>query len=685
MERVDELDAIKDYLTELNRSAQSLQNANYHRSVLRDTSRKDKNEKNPFLRCIQMKRDVENQFRCIDLVSHSKNAESVSTSDDPSEGERQSRGGNPTVRAPQNHQRRKTKKTSQPKEGEKKKKDIRFSLENRSSMHDRNQCVEANGCEVSRYGKVDTQTRLIPCQMGRKGEEAEYGKMGICAFRKGDNEPGKSILCTDQRKEAKTDQTKQMKHTEHTAKFSNDRERELFQYLIAKANDEIENISLNLKKKCEEELMSRVDNIKSSYEGRIKKLSKAKKCLSEEKEQMEKDDKYNKEVIKKLEKKKIFLLREMEELKKKYDLVCNATLQKDVLKWNTDQMGMRTVRDGLYREDHLIRDYEKKINKLKEQLNQSNSECLSFKNMWEGHGRQLHLRQEEVSDLQREMHKSLTSKKEMEEKWTHLKGENFKMEAENDRLRAELKKAKLNFQKLEEDHADVCQNKDHLLACYKIEEKKLKEDVQNYKMKCALLENRNQEQLFEKKCKMLESALKDVENEKSICERICEKNENIQRDMLIEIKSLKNELYECRNKAYKISKYGVNSPQGKIFYGFSNEMDAKGVDSSYDGSVRRERESSLMRQDILGKDEQFPVEQDTTQRIKSIEKQLTLLKLERSNKEAELKKCPKHGGRTEEVRRRECLTKRIQCIDEKIKMLYGTLKMLQMSTGDDVT
>eukprot|EP00366_Plasmodium_knowlesi_P001330 XP_002258827.1 hypothetical protein, conserved in Plasmodium species [Plasmodium knowlesi strain H] len=631
---VDELDAIKDYLTELNRSAQSLQNANYHRSVLRDTSRKDKNEKNPFLRCIQMKRDVENQFRCIDLVSHSKNAESVSTSDDPSEGERQSRGGNPTVRAPQNHQRRKTKKTSQPKEGEKKKKDIRFSLENRSSMHDRNQCVEANGCEVSRYGKVDTQTRLIPCQMGRKGEEAEYGKMGICAFRKGDNEPGKSILCTDQRKEAKTDQTKQMKHTEHTAKFSNDRERELFQYLIAKANDEIENISLNLKKKCEEELMSRVDNIKSSYEGRIKKLSKAKKCLSEEKEQMEKDDKYNKEVIKKLEKKKIFLLREMEELKKKYDLVCNATLQKDVLKWNTDQMGMRTVRDGLYREDHLIRDYEKKINKLKEQLNQSNSECLSFKNMW--------------SDLQREMHKSLTSKKEMEEKWTHLKGENFKMEAENDRLRAELKKAKLNFQKLEEDHADVCQNKDHLLACYKIEEKKLKED------KCALLENRNQEQLFEKKCKMLESALKDVENEKSICERICEKNENIQRDMLIEIKSLKNELYECRNKAYKISKYGVNSPQGKIFYGFSNEMDAK-------------------------------VEQDTTQRIKSIEKQLTLLKLERSNKEAELKKCPKHGGRTEEVRRRECLTKRIQCIDEKIKMLYGTLKMLQMSTGDDVT
>ncbi|EUD67385.1 hypothetical protein C922_02091 [Plasmodium inui San Antonio 1] len=618
MEGVDELDAIKDYLSELNRSAQSLQNANYHRSVLKATSRKEQNENNPFLRCIQMRRDMEEQFRCIDLSSNSKDGGSASTSDDPSQGERRSRGGIPTGRAPQVGQRRKKQTTSQQKRGEKKK-DIRFSLENRSSPEGRNQCGEANGCAASPYGRGDTQTRLIPCGEARKREEGEHGKMGGCAVR------------TDQRKETKADRTKQ---TEHTANFSNDRERELFQYLIVKANDEIENISLILEKKYGEELMSRVDKIKASYENKIKNLSKAKRCLCDEKEQMVKEDKYNKEVMKKLEKKNSVLLHQMEQLKKKLPLVYDATLQKEVPKWNTEQVGMGTLRDGFYREDHLIRDYEKKINKLNEQLNRTHGECLTFKSKW--------------NDLQREVHRCLTSKKEVEEKWAHLKGENFKMEAENHRLRAELKKAKLSVQQMEEDHADACQNKDHLLAWYKTEEKKLKED------KCAVLENINHEQLFEKKCKMLENALKDAENEKSICERICEKNEKIQRDMRIEIKTLKNELYECRNKAYKISKSGVNIPQGGIFYGHSNGVEAKG-------------------------------EQETTERIKSIEKQLTLLQLERSNKEVELKRCPKHGGKTEEVRRRECLTKRLQCIDEKINMLDGTLKMIQMVTGDHVT
>ncbi|ANQ08002.1 Uncharacterized protein PCOAH_00021650, partial [Plasmodium coatneyi] len=672
----DELDAIKDYLTELNRSAQSLQNANYHRSVLKDTSWKDQNKRNPFLRCIQMKRDVEKQFRCIDLVSHSNDADSASTSDDPSEGERQSRGGTPTGRAPQVEQRRGKKTTSQQESG-RGKKDIRFSLENRSNAKERNQRGEANACATSLNGKADTQTRLIPYGTARKGEEGEYGKMGIFSLRKGHSEQEKPPVRTDQRKERKAEQTKQAKQAEQLGNFSNERERELFQYLIVKANDEIENISQSLRKKYEEELMSKVDQIKASYEDRIKRLSKGRRYLRDEKEQMVKEDKFNKEVITKLEKKNILLLQEMEELKKKYQLVCDATLQKDVLKWNTDQVGvevgMGTMRDEHSREDHLIRDYEKKINKLKEQLNRTHGECLSFKTMWEGHGRQLHQRQEEVSDLQREVHKCLTSKKEMEEKWAHLKGENFKMEAENDRLRAELKKAKLNIQKLEENHADVCQNKDHLLACYKTEEKKLKEDVQNYKMKCALLENKNQEQLFEKKCKMLENALKDTENEKSICERICEKNENIQRDMLIEIKSLKNELYECKHKAYKISKTGVNLPQG----GYSTDTRM--------GWRQKGWPLPMMNQLAVEGNHHFPGEQDTTQKIKSIEKQLTLLKLERSTKEAELKRCPMYGGRTEEVRRRECLTKRLQCIDDKIRMLDGTLEIIQLSTGDHVT
>ncbi|KJP87070.1 hypothetical protein AK88_03238 [Plasmodium fragile] len=642
MEGVDELDAIKNYLTELNRSAQSLQNTNYHRSVLKASSRKDQHEKNPFLRSIQMNKDVENQFRCIDLVSHSNDSQSVSTSDDLSEGDRRSRRGSTTRRALQVEQRRKKKTTSLPKGGGEKK-DIRFSLENRSSVQERNKCGESNTCVASLYRQGDTQTRLVPCGAAKKREEGEYSKMGSSALRGGHNEIGKPPLCTDQRKEIKegqTKQTEQVKQTQHTPNFSNERERELFQYLIVKANDEIENISLSLGKKYEEELMNKVNSIKGSYENKIKKLSNARKCLCDEKEKMVKEDKNNKEVIKKLEKKNILLLHQMEQLKKKFHLVCDATVQKGMPKWNTDKVGMGTMRDGLCREGPLVKDYEKKISKLNEQLNRTHGECLTFKTMW--------------SNLQREVRGCLTAKKEVEEKWAHLKGENFKMEAENDRLRAELRKAKLSVRQFKEDHADECQKKDHLLACHKTEEKKLKEDLQSYKMKCALLENRNQEQLFEKKCKMLENALKDAENEKSLCDRICEKNENIQRDMRIEIKTLKNELYECRNKAYKISKSGLHIPEGGIFYGDWNGMEAKG-------------------------------KQDTTQKIKSVQKQLTLLKLERSNKEAELKRCPQHGGRTEEVRRRECLSTRLQCIDDKIKMLDGTLKKIQMSIGDHVT
>ncbi|KMZ99967.1 hypothetical protein PVNG_03352 [Plasmodium vivax North Korean] len=606
----DELDAIKDYLGELNRSAQGLQNANYHRSVLRGTSRKgshgkDPSGRNPFLRCTQMRRDVDQQFRCIDFDSHSKDSESASTSDDPSGGERRSGGGSPTGRAPLIGQPRKNKTTSQMKEGGGKKKDIRFSLEKRSGAEER-----------SRRG--ETQTRLIPCGATRKQDE------------------GKS----EQAEKAKqTKQTSQPELANQPANFSNERERELFQYLVAKANDEIENISRSLEQKYGEELVSKVGKIKASYESKIKKLLTVRRCLCDEKEQMVKEDKYSKGVIKKLEKKNLLLLHQMEELKKELHLVGDEKLQREVPKWSGQGVLMGSWReglhpDGLYRDGHQIRDYEKRIRRLNEQLNRTHGDCLAFKAKW--------------SDLQREVHRCLTSKKEMEEKWAHLKGEIFKMEAENDRLRAELKKAKLSAQQLEEDHADACQRKDHLLACYKAEEKKLKED------KCALLENKNQEQLFEKKCKMLQNALKDAENEKSICERICERNENLQRDMRIEIKSLKNELYESRNKIYKISKAGVNIPQGGIFYGDANGMATRG-------------------------------EQDTTQKIKSIEKQLTLLKLERNNKEGELKRCPTQGGRTEEVRRRESLTKRLQCIDEKITMLDGTLKMIQMSTSDHIT
>ncbi|CAG9479019.1 unnamed protein product [Plasmodium vivax] len=661
MERVDELDAIKDYLGELNRSAQGLQNANYHRSVLRGTSRKgshgkDPSGRNPFLRCTQMRRDVDQQFRCIDFDSHSKDSESASTSDDPSGGERRSGGGSPTGRAPLIGQPRKNKTTSQMKEGGGKKKDIRFSLEKRSGAEER-----------SRRG--ETQTRLIPCGATRKQDE------------------GKS----EQAEKAKqTKQTSQPELANQPANFSNERERELFQYLVAKANDEIENISRSLEQKYGEELVSKVGKIKASYESKIKKLLTVRRCLCDEKEQMVKEDKYSKGVIKKLEKKNLLLLHQMEELKKELHLVGDEKLQREVPKWSGQGVLMGSWReglhpDGLYRDGHQIRDYEKRIRRLNEQLNRTHGDCLAFKAKWEGNERQLHQREEEVSDLQREVHRCLTSKKEVEEKWAHLKGEIFKMEAENDRLRAELKKAKLSAQQLEEDHADACQRKDHLLACYKAEEKKLKEDVQSCKMKCALLENKNQEQLFEKKCKMLQNALKDAENEKSICERICERNENLQRDMRIEIKSLKNELYESRNKIYKISKAGVNIPQGGIFYGDANGMATRGVDPSDGEAVNRERESPRMREDPLGKDAQLPGEQDTTQKIKSIEKQLTLLKLERNNKEGELKRCPTQGGRTEEVRRRESLTKRLQCIDEKITMLDGTLKMIQMSTSDHIT
>ncbi|GAB66115.1 hypothetical protein PCYB_082760 [Plasmodium cynomolgi strain B] len=333
---IDELDAIKDYLTELNRSAQSLQNANYHRSVLKATSRKDPNEKkekqekekkakekeNPFLRCIQMRRDVEKQFKCIDLVSHSKDMESTSTSNDPSEGERQNR-----------REEAKAEQKKEQKQREQKK-------------------------EQKKEQKQMGQTKKAE-QMGQTKKAEQMGQT------------------------KRTEQTEQTELTNQTANFTNERERELFQYLIVKANNEIENINLSLGKKYEEELKSKMDKVKSSYENKIKNFSKEQKFLCDEKEQMVKEDKYNKEVIKKLEKKNLLLVHQVEQLKKKLHLVCDEALQKEVPKWNTEQAGMGTLRDGLYREGHqLIRDYEKKINKLNEQLNRTHGECLSFKTKW---------------------------------------------------------------------------------------------------------------------------------------------------------------------------------------------------------------------------------------------------------------------------------------------------------------
>ncbi|SCP04169.1 conserved Plasmodium protein, unknown function [Plasmodium ovale] len=442
-------------------------------------------------------------------------------------------------------------------------------------------------------------------------------------------------------------------------KFSSQREEELFRYLIVQANKEVEKISTKLEQRYKSELICRGENLKNEYEKKIKELLKNKTYLCVENETMAEKNKNSKEEIKKLEKAKYALLNQIEELQKNNEVMNDTFFRKEIFK-NKNDIKIKKLNDKIKFSNKQIEDYEKKISELNDDLNRSCEKYYYFQNKWSASELGLRHKEAENENLKKELEKYRVEKNESEERLKRLKREHMKVERENDHLRDELNKTKLYAAKLKEKNEQEHQNGEQLLSCYKMEEKKLKEDLENYKRKCALLENEKGSKVLEEKCKRLENMLEDTENERCIYERTCVKNENVQKDMTLEIKCLKNELYECKTKLYRMNKSGVNNPKVDLF------------NISKDDYVMKENGMENKKEELQS------LKEDTEQKISSIEKQLILLKLEKTNRESELIR------RTEEIKKKKFLEGKLKYLDEKINILNKSLKLIRLhgsSTG----
>ncbi|ETW45039.1 hypothetical protein PFNF135_00640 [Plasmodium falciparum NF135/5.C10] len=98
----------------------------------------------------------------------------------------------------------------------------------------------------------------------------------------------------------------------------------------------------------------------------------------------------------------------------------------------------------------------------------------------------------------------INSKNDIQEKLKNIYTENNKVERDNDDLKNELTKTKLNLEKLKDEYEELYHNKQYVFSCYKNEEKILKENLERYKTKCAILENQKDCHILEDKYKQLE-------------------------------------------------------------------------------------------------------------------------------------------------------------------------------------
>ncbi|CRG99732.1 conserved Plasmodium protein, unknown function [Plasmodium relictum] len=475
-------------------------------------------------------------------------------------------------------------------------------------------------------------------------------------------------------KHLKNFKIKDLKEKEQNIIFSNEREKELFQYLILKAINEIESISCKLEHKYKNELTCRVNKIRNEYEQKIKELLKKKAYLCVESERMIEKDKDNKELIRKLENTKNILLDQIETLRRKNELMYDKCFQKELFK-NKNELEIKKLTDQIDLGKKQIEDYEKRINMLNEDLNKSYENFFYYQNKWNDCERTLHQKEDEIIKLKNQLEKCLIEKNEVDEKLKYTQNQNMKIEEDNDYLMNELNKTKLLVVKLKEEIEEITQNKEYMASCYKNEEKKLKEDLENYKTKCALLENKKGSQLLEEKYKKIENRLKDIENEKSIYERTCLKNEKIQKDLEMEIKNLKNELYECKNKLHIMNKSTNYNFQIPIYNSNINDEVLK-------ENIEVKENNELQKNDTeIYKNETFEKPSDIKHKINSLEKQLILIRLEKTNRESELIRCPKYGRKAEEIKRKEFLETRLKYLDDKINMLNKNLKYIRMKNS----
>ncbi|SCN61988.1 conserved Plasmodium protein, unknown function [Plasmodium chabaudi adami] len=444
------------------------------------------------------------------------------------------------------------------------------------------------------------------------------------------------------------------------ATFSNDHEKELFQYLIKEANKEIEKIIIKIEQKYKNEIAYKTNNIKKEYDEKIKALTKNETILLKNHNNIEK--------IKSLENTNYTLLKEIEKLKK-YNKEINDNNFQKYESINKNELNTKKLKDKIQTMNKQIEEYEKKINMLNDDVNTNYEKYFYFQNKCGNNEKVIQQNEEEMINLRKKLEISGKSKSGVELELRQLQDKNIKAERDNNNLREELNKAKTNVSTLKEQNNEEQRNNEYLISCYKMEEKKLKEDLENYKIKYAISENNQYSKTLEQKLKNMEITLKDMENEKSIYERTCLKYEKAEKNLKTEIKDLKNELYECKNKLHQVNKPTSPTIQTIMFnanqeYGFPQEKE-----NEHNMDKVQEREEF--------KSDEIPKEPDITEKINSIEKQLILLKLEKSTKESELIRCPKYGKRSGEIKKKACLEQKLSYINDKINILNKNLKLIK--------
>ncbi|KNG76806.1 hypothetical protein PFMG_03038 [Plasmodium falciparum IGH-CR14] len=372
---------------------------------------------------------------------------------------------------------------------------------------------------------------------------------------------------------------KDLKDKEDNIKFTNDKEKELFQYLILKAINEIEQISTKLEQKFKDQLINKINYLQEKYEHKVKDLYKFNVSLGIQNEQLLKKDQDNKELIKQLESTKHIMLHQIENLKKNNQIIYDKFLQKDISQNETNDT-IEKLNQKLKSEQKQIYHYEQKINTLNDDLNNSYQKYVYYYNKSDSNQNLLQQKEDQIGKLKNQLDIHINSKNDIQEKLKNIYTENNKVERDNDDLKNELTKTKLNLEKLKDEYEEL-------------------------------------------------------------------KRQN---DMATEIKDLKNELYDCKNRLYKMSK--------------SDVLDMK---------------TTLYNQDILrDKIKEKEKDKETFQ----FNYNNILLKLEKANKESELIRCPKHGRRSEEIKKKEFIETKLKYLEDKINILNKNLKYMKLKKNE---
>ncbi|ETW45037.1 hypothetical protein PFNF135_00638 [Plasmodium falciparum NF135/5.C10] len=150
--------------------------------------------------------------------------------------------------------------------------------------------------------------------------------------------------------------------------------------------------------------------------------------------------------------------------------------------------------------------------------------------------------------------------------------------------------------------------------------------------------------------------------------------------MATEIKDLKNELYDCKNRLYKMSKSDVLDMKTTLYN--QDILRDKIKEKEKDKETFQFNYNNIQSDEKPEHEETSDDPLNVKQKISSIEKQLILLKLEKANKESELIRCPKHGRRSEEIKKKEFIETKLKYLEDKINILNKNLKYMKLKKNE---